>query len=164
MSNIIWQHLSAEVAYLRPIKSRKNLSIITNSLVQKLILDGKKCVGVEVKNRGKLKKINCSKEVILCGGAINSPQILELSGIGDPEILNKFSIGVKHELPGVGRNLRDHYSPRMRFTITEKGATFNDNARGWRLAAEAIKYATTGKGFFAMCSCPPMVPMCRMTQ
>ena len=102
----------------------------------------RKIFGERVKHEAIAKR-----EVIVSTGSINSPKLLELSGIGDPEILNKFSIDVKQELPGVGRNLRDHYSPRMRFTITEKGATFNDNARGWRLAAEAIKYAATGKGF-----------------
>src|SRR6056300_660737 len=81
------ERMSAEVAYLRPIKSRKNLTIVTNSLVTRLIFDGKTCVGVEVSNKGKIIKFNSEKEVILCGGAINSPQILELSGVGNRNVL-----------------------------------------------------------------------------
>ena len=122
-------------------------------MAETLILKDKTCHGVKFSVNGVKHEAIAKREVIVSTGSINSPKLLELSGIGDPEILNKFSIDVKHELLGVGRNLRDHYSPRMRFTITEKGATFNDNARGWRLAAEAIKYAATGKGFFCDVRC-----------
>ena len=73
------ERMSAEVAYLRPTKSRKNLKIITNSLVTKLLFDGKICKGVKVKNKNKITDFFAQNEVILCGGAINSPQILELS-------------------------------------------------------------------------------------
>ena len=123
-------------------------------MAEALIIENKICEGVKYSVNGIKHEALAKREVVVSTGSINSPKLLELSGIGDPEILNKFGIDIKHELPGVGRNLRDHYSPRMRFTITEKGATFNDNARGWKLAAEAIKYATTGKGFFAMCAAP----------
>ena len=148
------ERMSAEVAYLRPIKSRKNLSIITNSLVQKLILDGKKCVGVEVKNRGKLKTFNCSKEVILCGGAINSPQILELSGIGKREILEDKGIELVHELKGVGENLRDHLGPRLVYHITKPGIAYNDKARGFNLVKQVLKYVFKRDGFLTLPSAP----------
>ena len=105
--------MSAEVAYLKPIRSRKNLTIITNSLVTKLLFDGKKCIGVKVKNKNKIIKIIFSKEVILCGGAINSPQILELSGIGKRSILEEKGISLVHELKGVGENLRDHIRSKI---------------------------------------------------
>ena len=148
------ERMSAEVAYLRPIKSRKNLSIITNSLVQKLILNGKKCVGVEVKNRGKLKTFNCSKEVILCGGAINSPQILELSGIGKREILEDKGIELVHELKGVGENLRDHLGPRLVYHITKPGIAYNDKARGFNLVKQILKYVFKRDGFLTLPSAP----------
>ena len=115
------ERMSAEVAYLRPIKTRKNLSIITNSLVTKLLFEGKKCIGLEVKNKNNLTKYTSSKEIILCGGAINSPQILELSGIGKRDILEEKSIPVIHELKGVGENLRDHIAPRIIYKITKPG-------------------------------------------
>ena len=145
---------STAYCHLDPARNRPNLTIVSGGLAETLIIKDKICHGVKYSMSGVKHEAIARREVIVSTGSINSPKLLELSGIGDPEILNKFSIGVKHELAGVGRNLRDHYSPRMRFTITEKGATFNDNARGWRLAAEAIKYATTGKGFFAMCAAP----------
>ena len=91
------ERMSAEVAYLRPIKSRKNLTIITNSLVKKLLFDGKKCIGLEVKKKNKIIKYSVSKEIILSGGAINSPQILELSGIGKRDVLEERNIPLIHE-------------------------------------------------------------------
>jgi choline dehydrogenase len=123
-------------------------------LAEKLILKNKECVGV-VYNVGDVRhEAYASQEVVVSSGSINSPKLLELSGIGDPKILDKFNIDVKHELLGVGRNLRDHYSPRMRFEITEKEATFNDQGRGWKLGIQAIKYLFSGQGFFAMCAAP----------
>jgi choline dehydrogenase len=80
--------------------------------------------------------------------------LLELSGIGQGERLRALSIAPLHELPGVGENLRDHYSPRVKFAILERNLTFNDNARGWRLAREALKYAVFGTGFLASTAVP----------
>ena len=107
------ERMSAEVAYLKPIKSRENLTISTNSLVTKLLFNGKTCNGAEVKKKNKIITFNARKEVILCGGSINSPQILELSGIGNPEIIEKNNIVPIHKLMGVGENLRDHIAPRL---------------------------------------------------
>ena len=92
--------------------------------------------------------------MIVCSGSINSPKLLELSGIGQAELLRTRGVTLAHELKGVGENLRDHYSPRVKFAITTPNATFNDNARGWRLAREAIKYALWGEGFLASTSVP----------
>jgi choline dehydrogenase len=95
-----------------------------------------------------------SGEVIVSGGAINSPKLLELSGIGQPELLRSVGITPVHELRGVGENLRDHYSPRVKFAILARNLTFNDNARGWRLAREVLKYALFGNGFLASTAVP----------
>src|SRR5215211_5732739 len=73
---------------------------------------------------------------------------------GQADLLRSFGIAPIHELKGVGENLRDHYSPRVKFAITTPNATFNDNARGWRLAREALKYALWGEGFLATTSVP----------
>ncbi|MBH68439.1 MAG: choline dehydrogenase [Rhodospirillaceae bacterium] len=145
---------STAYCHLDPARSRTNLTIISGAMAESLIIENKMCKGVKYSVNGASREAVASREVIVSSGSINSPKLLELSGIGDPEILSKVGIDVKHDLPGVGKNLRDHYSPRMRFTITEKAATFNDNARGWRLAAQALRYAVTRKGFFAMCSAP----------
>ena len=100
------------------------------------------------------REARASREVIVSGGSINSPKLLELSGIGQPELLRSLGITPVHELRGVGENLRDHYSPRIKFAITGKNLTFNDNARGWRLAREAVKYALFGTGFLASTAVP----------
>ena len=103
---------------------------------------------------GQKREARATREVIVSGGSINSPKLLELSGIGQGDRLRSLGITPVHDLPGVGENLRDHYSPRMKFEITGKNLTFNDNARGWRLAREAVKYALFREGFLASTSVP----------
>ncbi|SVB47617.1 uncharacterized protein METZ01_LOCUS200471, partial [marine metagenome] len=94
--------------YLNPVKNRKNLNIFSNSFVEKIIFEGKKAIGIEVKIKNKVKKIYAEKELILSCGSINSPQLLMLSGVGDAEHLKAKGINVVHDLKGVGKNLQDH--------------------------------------------------------
>ena len=148
------ERMSAEVAYLRPIKSRRNLFIITNSLVKKLLFSGKKCIGLEVMSKNKIVEYSVSKEVILCGGAINSPQILELSGIGKRDVLESKDIPIIHELNGVGENLRDHIAPRMVYKITKPGIAYNDKARGINLIKQVANYVFKRDGFLSLPSAP----------
>jgi choline dehydrogenase len=139
---------------LSPIKSRKNLTIITDSLVTRLLFEGKQCVGAEVKNKNKIIQYSAAKEVILCGGAINSPQVLELSGIGDRSILESKGIELIHELKGVGENLRDHLAPRLVYNITKPGIAYNDKARGVNLIKQVFKYVFQRDGFLTLPSAP----------
>ena len=81
---------------------------------------------------GTAHEARAAREVVVSAGTINSPQLLELSGIGQPERLRDLGIDVRHALPGVGENLRDHYAPRTRWAIGAKGITFNDRGRGLR--------------------------------
>jgi choline dehydrogenase len=148
------ERMSAEVAYLRPIKSRKNLTIVTNSLVTRLLFEEKKCVGLEVKQKNKSIRYLTTKEIILCGGAINSPQILELSGIGNRDILEEKGISVIHELKGVGENLRDHIAPRIVYKITKPGIAYNDKARGLNLLKQIANYVFKREGFLTLPSAP----------
>jgi choline dehydrogenase len=148
------ERMSAEVAYLKPIKSRDNLTISTNSLVTKLLFEGKTCIGVELKNKNKLTKFHALKEVILCGGAINSPQILELSGIGNPSILKEKNIDPIHKLMGVGENLRDHIAPRIVYKVDKSGIAYNDKARGLNLVKQVFKYVFKKDGFLTLPSAP----------
>jgi choline dehydrogenase len=148
------ERMSAEVAYLKPIKSRDNLTISTNSLVTKLLFEGKTCIGVELKNKNKLTKFHALKEVILCGGAINSPQILELSGIGNPSILKEKNIDPIHKLMGVGENLRDHIAPRIVYKVDKPGIAYNDKARGLNLVKQVFKYVFKKDGFLTLPSAP----------
>ncbi|MCE9685211.1 choline dehydrogenase [Shewanella sp. AS16] len=95
-------------AYLRPAMSRPNLTVLTHALVHKVLLEGKRAVGVRFERKGKVEELHCSKEVILSAGSIGSPHILQLSGIGERDSLERAGIPLSHELPGVGQNLQDH--------------------------------------------------------
>ena len=102
------ERASVSKYYLNPVKNRRNLNIFSNSFVEKIIFDGKKAIGIEVKIKNKVEKIYAEKELILSGGSINSPQLLMLSGIGDANHLKEKGINVVHDLKGVGKNLQDH--------------------------------------------------------
>ncbi len=98
---------STAVGYLRPVRDRANLSVHTHAQVQRVLLDGHRAIGVDYRHKGRLTRAE-AKEVILCGGAINSPQLLMLSGIGPADHLRTHGIRVESDLPGVGANLQDH--------------------------------------------------------
>jgi choline dehydrogenase len=103
---------------------------------------------------GAPREAYAAREVIVSAGSINSPQLLELSGIGQPERLQRLGIEVRHALPGVGENLRDHYAPRTRWAIGAKGITYNDRGRGFGLVQQALRYALFGQGLLAMVGAP----------
>jgi choline dehydrogenase len=145
---------STAFCYLDPARARANLVIEKGALAETLILEGRRCVGVRYAVGGHKRAAQAAREVIVCSGSINSPKLLELSGIGQAGLLRSLGVTPVHELKGVGENLRDHYSPRVKFAITAPNFTFNDNARGWRGAREALKYALWGEGFLAMTSVP----------
>ena len=149
------RRMSTAYCYLNPIKHRKNLNILSDAQTSSLILEGKKCTGVEFHHKNKTRQVNASREVVLCAGTINSPQLLELSGIGCPELLKKVGITVKHELRGVGENLRDHYAPRTRWLIGKQGVTYNDKARGLGLLWQGFRFIFQQKGLMAN----PIAPM-----
>jgi choline dehydrogenase len=99
--------LSAARAYYHPVKSRPNLEMRTYTMVNRVFFDGTKATGVEAVHRGKTERID-AREVILCGGAFNSPQLLQLSGVGNAQELQQVGVKPIHDLPGVGENLQDH--------------------------------------------------------
>ncbi len=131
--------------YLDPIRNRPNLRIETDAYTTKIVLDGKRAVGIAYTQHGVAKEARCDKEVILSAGAVKSPHILELSGIGQPELLSSMGIQVNHELKGVGENYRDHYAPRMNWRV-KLPVTLNERSRGFALAKEVFKYYTQRKG------------------
>ncbi|MDA5093740.1 choline dehydrogenase [Aliiroseovarius sp. KMU-50] len=141
---------SAAVAYLKPIRDRKNLEIITHAQVKSINLDGKRVTGVTYFDRsGAEKTISVRREVVLSAGAINSPQILMNSGIGDPEHLKANGIEPLHALKGVGRNLQDHLQARLVFKCNEP--TLNDEVRSlFNQARIALKYAMFRAGPMTM--------------
>ena len=136
------RRVSTAQAFLKPAKARPNLTVKTRAHATILIMDGKKAIGVRYLKGGRggiQKEVRARSEIIISGGVINSPQLLQLSGIGDPELLNNLGIPLVHALKGVGQNLRDHYTPR--FTARVKNATsINQMAQGPRVIAEAAKW------------------------
>src|SRR5690554_4438967 len=113
------QRWSSARAFLTPIKDRSNLTIITGAHVTKVLLDGKKAVGVAYKKGFNTIDVRANKEIVISAGTIKSPHILQLSGIGDAEDLQQAGIPLQHELPGVGKNLQEHLDLIMRFACKE---------------------------------------------
>ena len=140
--------------YLDPIRNRPNLQIETNALSECVLLEGTHCVGVRYRVNGAVRDARAGREVIVSAGTINSPQLLELSGIGQPERLRALGIEMRHALPGVGENLRDHFAPRTRWGIGTKNITYNDRARGIKMVWQALRYGLTGQGFLSSVAAP----------
>ena len=148
------RRMSTAHCYLEPIRKRRNLVIEAGALTEALVLDGRRCTGVRYSVGGNAREARAAREVVVSAGTINSPQLLELSGIGQPDRLKALGIGVRHALPGVGENLRDHFAPRTRWAIGAKGITYNDRARGLGLVHQAIRYAFLGQGMLGMVAAP----------
>ncbi|KZN64790.1 choline dehydrogenase [Pseudoalteromonas luteoviolacea CPMOR-1] len=127
---------STSRAYLDPVKNRKNLTVITGALVSKVLLEGKEATGVEYTYKGESVSARANKEVILSAGPIGSPHILQLSGIGDTDTLERAGVEVKHHLPGVGLNLQDHlefyfqYKCKQPITLNGKLGVFSKGLIG----------------------------------
>ena len=154
------RRMSTARCYLDPVRNRGNLHIETEALTERLLLDGKRCTGVRYSVAGVVREARVGRTVVVSAGAFNSPQLLELSGIGQPERLRNLGIEVLHELPGVGENLRDHYVPRTRWLVAKKGSTFNDRGRGLGLAHQALRYALFRQGMLAMAGAPIRAFVC----
>lgn len=143
---------SSAVAYLRPALSRANLVVRTQALVRRVLLQGNRCVGVEYDWQGKTCRAGAGAEVILCAGAVQSPQLLELSGIGQASLLQDLGITPVHNLPAVGENMSDHLQVRCAFrcSIPE---TINDLMRSpVNKLRVGLKYILTRRGLLASTS------------
>ncbi|HZU89627.1 MAG TPA: GMC family oxidoreductase N-terminal domain-containing protein [Stellaceae bacterium] len=139
-----WRASTART-YLRPALRRPNLRVITKALVHRIVFDGRRAVAVEYERQGRVLRAAAAGEVILSAGAIGSPHILQLSGVGAPEHLSGIGIPVHHALAGVGQNLQDHYVARVSYAVA--GApTINERSHGPALFAEIARYLLTGKG------------------
>jgi len=136
-------------AFLDPARSRPNLTIETDALCDKVLLEGKRAVGVAYTVHGQKREARAGREVIVACGSVMSPGVLEHSGIGQPELLKKYGIEVRHELKGVGENYGDHFAPRMNWRIKDI-RTLNEQTRGLNLVGEVLKYYLTGKGALSL--------------
>ncbi|MDA1099710.1 MAG: GMC family oxidoreductase N-terminal domain-containing protein [Proteobacteria bacterium] len=150
---------SAAAGYLKPAMTRANLTVETEVLVERLLLEGKRTVGVAYRANGQTIEARAGREVILCAGSIKSPQLLELSGIGQAERLRGHGIEVRHDLAGVGESLRDHIAPRLKWRVTQPKVTYNDRASGLGLGWQILRYALTRKGFLSLPSAPMLAFM-----
>ena len=141
---------SSAVAFLNPARKRPNLKIITNAQVQRVVLDGKKATGVTYLDKsGQEHTVNARRDIVLSSGAINSPQLLMLSGIGDTDQLTENGITPLHKLDGVGKGLQDHLQARLVFKCKEP--TLNDEVRSLVNQAKiAAKYALFRSGPMTM--------------
>jgi choline dehydrogenase len=136
-------------AFLDPARGRPNLQVETEAQTTRVLLEGRRAVGIEYVQGGQTKTARAKGEVILSAGAVQSPQLLELSGIGRPDLLRQFGIAVQHELPGVGENYRDHYAPRMNWRV-KLPVTLNEQTRGLSFLRELGKYYMGGRGILTM--------------
>jgi len=131
--------------FLAQAKGRPNLRIETKAFATRLLFEGRRCVGVAFRQGGRDRRATAAREVILSGGTINSPQLLQVSGVGPAAHLSAIGVAVVHDLPGVGANLSDHYAIRISHRVKD-AVSINELARGTRLLGEIARWLTTGRG------------------
>ena len=144
------QRCSSAVAYLHPAMSRPNLRVETRALTSRVLFEGKTAVGVEFLQNGVKTIAKAAREVILCGGAENSPQLLQLSGVGPGGLLQEKGIPVVADLPGVGVNLQDHYVISANWRLKAGTVSVNELTTGPRFIGEVMKYALQRKGLLTL--------------
>ncbi|MBG6082405.1 choline dehydrogenase [Rubrivivax gelatinosus] len=141
---------SAARAYLQPARRRHNLRVLTEAQATGLVFEGRRVVGVRWRRGERTHEARATAEVLLCAGAVQSPQLLQVSGVGDPEHLQSIGVPLRHALPGVGRNLQDHLQLRLIYECT-RPITTNDQLRSWRgRAAIALQWALHRSGPLAV--------------
>ena len=150
LTNRNGRRCSSAVAFLHPIRSRPNLTVITNALVHGLELEGKRATGVRYARNGQVETAGAAREVILAAGAIGSPHILELSGIGSGAVLKAAGVPVRHELAGVGENLQDHLQVRFIYACTAKGSLNDVWHSRWQQMLTGIEYALKRSGILTI--------------
>jgi choline dehydrogenase len=145
---------STAVTYLRPAMKRPNLRVEIRALAQRVLFEGKRAVGLEYAQNGALHRVRARAEVLLAGGSINSPQLLQLSGVGPGELLRELGISVVHALPGVGENLQDHVNTRIVYRARNAN-TLNEISRSWlRQARAGLEYVLARRGALMMGAAP----------
>jgi len=141
---------STAVGYLRQAHRRPNLAIVSNALASRILFSGRRAIGVEYRCGDATRIAHANAEVIVAGGAFNSPQLLQLSGLGPAALLKSCGINVVADMPGVGAELQDHLQVRMQYRCTEP-ITVNDVIHSWRHRAGAgLRYALFRKGLLAI--------------
>lgn len=137
---------STATAYLKPVRHRRNLHVVTDANAQRIIFDGRRAVGVECRIGGVLQTIRARKEVILCAGAAASPQLLQVSGVGPADLLSEFGIPVVHDLPGVGGSLQDHLTVNIPMRSKQRLTVNDAMANPFSKLKMGLQYALLRKG------------------
>lgn len=141
---------SAAVAYLHPVRHRRNLVVETLAHAHRVLFEGRRAVGVAFAQNGQMREARARRGVILSGGAINTPQLLQLSGIGPGAVLRDMGIPVIEDSPEVGANLRDHYVVGMRHRLKPGTVSVNEMSKGWRLLGEVLRFALNRTGLLTL--------------
>lgn len=141
---------STAMAYLKPASRRPNLRVITHAQVENIALEGKRATGVRCRVDGVPRTIKARREVLLAAGAIGSPQILELSGIGQPSVINDAGVTMRHDLPGVGENLQDHYQVRFIYDMSLKQSLNDVWNNPWLKLMTGLHYAARRRGILTI--------------
>ncbi len=136
---------STATAFLDPARGRPNLKIAVNAMTEFVLMDGKRATGIRYRQNGAMTEAMAGQAVILAAGAVQSPQLLELSGIGDPDVLQAAGVEVKHELRGVGANYQDHYACRINWRA-KNIASMNERSHGLKKVWEGLKFITAKQG------------------
>jgi choline dehydrogenase len=147
------RRMSVAHCYIEPAMKRPNLHVVTEAHLNRVLLDGRRCIGVEYERGGQVVQAH-APETVLSAGGVASPQILELSGIGRPEVLQAHGIEVRHQLDAVGENFRDHINARVIWRLKVPQLSYNHMARGMGAVTQFLKYVTTGGGFMSLPSAP----------
>ncbi|MBO9648146.1 MAG: GMC family oxidoreductase N-terminal domain-containing protein [Variovorax sp.] len=150
-------------AFIAPVRHRRNLSVLTDTQVLRVLLSSGAATGVEVLQGGQRRRIAAAREVVLSGGALASPQLLMLSGIGEPARLHRHGIATQLELPGVGCNLQDHWYASFAWRSTPQSSV-NHRLRGVRKYLEGARYLMTRGGYLAMGAAPVIAYVCSEEQ
>ncbi len=141
---------SAAAAYLHPVMRRPNLRVITRAQVERVLFEDRRAVGVAFRRDGEAAQVRATREVILAAGAIGSPQILQLSGIGPGALLAEHGIALVADGSEVGEGLQDHYVVGMRFRLKRGTLSVNEMTHGWRFAREVAAYALHRRGLLTL--------------
>jgi choline dehydrogenase-like flavoprotein len=131
--------------FLAEARRRRNLRVITKAVATCLGFNGRRCTGVAFRRNGQIDHVVAAREVILCGGTVNSPHLLQVSGVGPASFLQSIGIPIVLDLPGVGANLSDHFAARVSHRVKDE-VSVNELARGTKLVREIGRYAATGRG------------------
>jgi len=142
------RRVSPSRSFLSPAIKRGNTDVRTEAMVERILFEGRTAKGVRYRHGNEVVDVFARREVIICGGAIASPQILQISGVGEARHLNDIGADLVHALPGVGENFRDHYNARLVSRVNVQ--TVNERVQGLAMAREVIRYALTRRGALAM--------------